>query len=64
MCKWNCDGDFKTESWEDKFDCSLDQFRELNRWVSSDGGAGLTAAGRQLHPPRLPCCPAVWKYSD
>lgn len=33
VCKWKCDEDFDAHRWEDKFDCSINQFHELNHWV-------------------------------
>jgi hypothetical protein len=33
VCKWKCEEDFDRERWEDKFDCSIDQFHELNHWA-------------------------------
>lgn len=35
VCKWKCDEDFDSDRWEDKFDCSIDQFHKLNSWVRS-----------------------------
>ena len=49
VCQWKCDEDFEVKHWEDKFDCSLDQFHTLNGWVS---GGRSWAYGKQLQPSR------------
>lgn len=49
VCQWKCDEDFEVKHWEDKFDCSLDQFHKLNSWVRVSRS---WAYGKQLQPSR------------